>query len=353
MNVAILSVAFMVAQVESPIKRDEVVTFIPTYGHLEKDGSAVLPIHGWIYEPEVDGFLRRQTLELFRKSMGLSPEEAATGIFKERAAFFLVDNERRKKVPVQVGEQVVVMEESGANGHFKGEVRLAADQVKKLQAAGGWVPYRAVVPDGDARQFAGRVQVLAETGFSVITDIDDTIKISEVRKKTALLANTFIREFQAVPGMPAAFQKWQAKGATFHYVSASPWQLYVPLVQFQEKNGFPAGTWHLKDFRWKDSSFWNLLASPEKTKNTAIEPLLQAFPRRKFICVGDSGEKDPEIYAELARKHPDQIVRILIRSVTDEDATAERYRKAFAGLPRECWQVFKEPKEIGTIPGLP
>lgn len=346
MSAALLSVVMAVTQVDSPIKTDEVVTFFPTYGHVEQNGVVVLPIHGWIYEPEMDSFLRRKTLDLFRKSMDLSPDDAATATFKERAAFFLVDNERGKRIPIKIGNQVLVLEESEANGHFRGTVRLPLDTVKKLQTADGWVSYQAVTRPGDPRVFAGRVQVIDDAGFSVITDIDDTIKISEVRNKKALLANTFLKEFQPALGMPELFQQWQGKGAAVHYVSASPWQLYVPLEQFREKQKFPAGSWHLKEFRWKDSSFWNLFASPEKYKPGVIEPILKTYPKRKFICVGDSGEKDPEIYGALARKHPEQIVRILIRDVTGEDATAERYRKAFEGIPKERWQIFKETKEI-------
>jgi hypothetical protein len=39
-------------------------------------------------------------------------------------------------------------------------------------------------------------------------------------------------------------------------------------------------------------------------------------------------------------------MRILIRDVTKEPPEAERYRKAFQGLPKELWQIFKEPLEI-------
>jgi hypothetical protein len=349
MNTVILLLA--VAQVDSPIKTDEVVTFFPTAGAIERN-EAVLPIHGWIFEAEADSILRRQTLELFRKAMELEADATETAIFKARAAFFLVDNERGKAVPIRIGDRVFVMPESEADGHFRGTIRLPLDDIKRLQTADGGLPFQVVMRPGDARRFAGRVQVIGETGFSVITDIDDTIKVSEVRSKASLLANTFLREFQPVAGMAEAFQKWQGRGAAFHYVSASPWQLFPPLAEFQEKHHFPHGSWHLKDFRWKDSSFWNLFSDPERYKPGVIEPLLKAYPRRKFLCVGDSGEKDPEIYAALVRRHPGRIVRILIRDVTGESADSERYRQAFAGLPAESWQIFKEPKELRPVAGL-
>jgi phosphatidate phosphatase APP1 len=183
----------------------------------------------------------------------------------------------------------------------------------------------------------------------VISDIDDTIKVSEVRSKEALLANTFLREYRAVEGMAPAYRPWAAAGAVFHYCSASPWQLYEFLAEFLERTGYPAGTVHLKTFRVKDTSFFNLFASPEEYKRGVIEPILETFPRRRFLLVGDSGEKDPEIYATLARKYPKQVAGILIRDVTDERADAERYRKCFEGLPRERWHIFTDPKELERV----
>ena len=84
-----------------------------------------------------------------------------------------------------------------------------------------------------------------------------------------------------------------------------------------------------------------------------IRPILDRFPQRRFVLVGDSGEKDPEIYAELAPRHPKQISRILIRDVTGEDAKAERYGRIFKGLPRDLWTVFSTPSEIEGLPGQP
>ena len=80
-----------------------------------------------------------------------------------------------------------------------------------------------------------------------------------------------------------------------------------------------------------------------------IQQLLQTYPDRRFVLVGDSGEKDPEVYASVARKHPDQIARIFIRDVTDEPADSPRYQSCFAELPAELWQVFDDPQTL-TLP---
>jgi len=150
--------------------------------------------------------------------------------------------------------------------------------------------------------------------------------------------------------MANLYQEWAQKSrAQFCYVSASPWQLYSPLADFINSNGFPAGVFYLKSFRWKDESFFNLFESPEKYKPGVIEPLMKRFPNRQFILVGDSGERDPEIYGALARNHPEQVAKILIRDVTEEGAGAKRFQEAFHHLQPTLWAIFREPAEIKDI----
>jgi phosphatidate phosphatase APP1 len=182
-----------------------------------------------------------------------------------------------------------------------------------------------------------------------VSDIDDTVKESHVTDRGELLANTFLREFRAVAGMAETYRTWAAREAVFHYVSASPYQLHEPLTRFLDSAGFPTGSMDMKRFRWKDSSVANLFASSPEIKRPAIEALLTAFPRRKFALVGDSGEEDPELYADLARNHPEQVVRVLIRDVAGDGLRSTRFAEAFRGLPRERWVVFREAAELRDV----
>ncbi len=274
-------------------------------------------------------------------------------VFTERARPFLVDNQQGKAISVRLGTKDYPVGQSGANGHFRGTIRLGKEEAAALVRGpggqAGWVMFQAVTPPGDDRIFPGKVGLLAETGISVISDVDDTVKVSQVRDRRELLANTFLREFRGVPGMAEAYRKWAADGAAFHYVSASPWQLYDPLARFLAAEGFPDGSFHLKVFRLKDPSFFDLYADPEAYKRRAIEPILKSFPGRKFVLVGDSGEKDPEVYGALARDHRAQIVRIFIRDVTGEPADGERYRTAFQAVGKERWRVFRSADEIRDL----
>ena len=49
-----------------------------------------------------------------------------------------------------------------------------------------------------------------------------------------------------------------------------------------------------------------------------ITNLITHLPKRRFILVGDSGEKDPEVYRAIKRLFPNQVEKILIRDVLGE-----------------------------------
>jgi hypothetical protein len=349
----------------SPIKPDEVVLFFPSIAHQIEDGRAwEMEVHGWIHEPEERSLFRRAAVELFRKSLGLEKADEASAIFRQRARWFLVDSERGKRISVRIGQTEYPVDVSAADGHFRGTIRLSEEEARVLAPAEAGsarrLRFQAGTRPGDGRVFAGNAQLVGPTGVSVISDIDDTIKVSNVADRKQLLANTFLREFQAVPGMASLYRRWAEEGAVFHYVSASPWQLYVPLAEFLQAAGFPHGSFHLKDFHGVGKGLVELFATPERTKRRAIEPILAPFPQRKFVLVGDSGELDPEIYGALAREHPDQIARILIRDLTGMTACRDqdRYRTCFAGLPPEVWSVFQTsndgvPSDVTRLLPLP
>ncbi len=343
------------------LKRDEQIEFYPSAARRVAGATNFwrTEIRGRVFEPEQ----RSMTLATLREALdlkGVAMSVAEERVLNQRARLFLVDHERGKKIFIRLGTNEFFIGKSGADGQFMGSVLLSDTEMERrapprpepgaispLAETVLGAPFRAALAAVDTRVFSGEVFLLEEQGLSVISDIDDMIKITEVRDRQATLRNTFLRDFQPVSGMAEFYQTLaRSNSAAFHYISASPWQLYEPLVAFVRTNGFPVGTFALKEFRWKDKSFFNLFANPEKYKSGVIEPLLNQFPKRKFILIGDSGERDPEIYAALARKFPEQIVGIYIRDVTGESADTERYIKAFREVPFAKWQIFRVPSDL-------
>ncbi len=322
------------------LKLDEELRLFPVIAAHQGSQWKVV-VHAWVYEPERNSLERRAALLPLRAALGLIDGDGDTELFAQRARAFLVDNERGKRVVVDIAERRYELERTDADGHSRTELQVPADALSS-----GPTPVVAVLPDGDTRRFAGVIHPLPGNGMSVISDIDDTIKVTEVRSHRATLRNTFLRPFEAVPGMSTVYASWARQGTSFHYVSASPWQLYADLDALFIAAGFPAGSVHLKSFRWKDESFFSLFQKPLEYKGPIIRGLLADCAPRAFVLVGDSGEADPEIYATMYQEAPSRVRHIFIRDVTGEPRHAERYARVFARVPADRWTVFTDP---GTL----
>ena len=141
------------------------------------------------------------------------------------------------------------------------------------------------------------------------------------------------------------------------------------LSVFIKQHGFPPGSAHLNQISNP------LKYNPIKHKHQAIESIIGAFPNRKFILVGDSGEADLETYNNIAKEFPGKIARIYIHDVThprikgtkrkvvqsvegeekEEGGTArirdfdQRVKKAFEEKAAEDGCIFQDPLDLREI----
>ncbi|CAM2070535.1 DUF2183 domain-containing protein [Sulfidibacter corallicola] len=324
------------------IASDEEIVFFPSLAKQSAEGTWQAQVHGWIFEPEFDSRTRRALAASLRKALGdLTDSEAR--LFEERMRWFLVDNERGKRITILLGEHQFTLDKSDASGHFHGEMTLPEKSPDS---------FAAVTSPRDTRLFRGRLHRVSDGGWAVVSDIDDTIKISGVLDKRELLINTFCRPFAPTPGLAEIYRQWAARDASFFYVSASPWQLYPDLAEFIRSNRFPLGVFFLRPLRVKDRTFYHFLFEDKIAyKRERILNLYRDFPTKKFLLVGDSGEKDPEVYGEIAARYPKRTLAILIRQVRekpDPDRLSD-LAKRVAPIPVV---VFREHEELAGFDPL-
>lgn len=140
----------------------------------------------------------------------------------------------------------------------------------------------------------------------------------------------------------------------FFYLSASPYNLYPFLKRFRDQH-FPTGTMILRNASWQNLGglITSLQQNTQEYKVSRIEKIHSWFPRRQFVCIGDSTQSDPESYGECARKFPGWIKAIYINKVTDiaemdvkNRNSDERFEKAFKGLDRSLWHVYTDAGEL-------
>jgi phosphatidate phosphatase APP1 len=204
--------------------------------------------------------------------------------------------------------------------------------IETAPPADGWssVPLELITEVGTPPRSATAPVLIPSTsaGYGVISDMDDTVLQSEVTNflraaRMVLLENARTRlPFAGV----AAFYRALREGAggqqnPIFYVSSSPWNLYDVISGFLEAEEIPAGPLLLRD--------WDLGRSLFRTaefKTREIRQILETYPSLAFILIGDSGQEDPEIYAEVVAAHPGRIRAVYIRRVEPRPDRSEAIR---------------------------
>lgn len=214
-------------------------------------------------------------------------------------------------------------------GYFSFEIVLPA-----ALASTGWhaVALELIDPiSADGKPVHATADVLvppSSARFGVISDIDDTILWTNVTNRLRMMlmlarSNAHTRKpFKGVAAFYRALHDGASggEGNPFFYVSSSPWHLFPSLVDFLRVQEIPVGPLMLKELGLRKVFGSNRHFSHKLDK---IENILRFYPQMEFILIGDSGEKDPEIYAEVVRQHPKAVRAIYIRNVNPDPARIE------------------------------
>ncbi len=262
-----------------------------------------------------------------------------------------------------------------ANGYF-----LLDEQVEGLDALAndeGWLAFEVAYKDFTSQRiiqlenrFPGEMLIpclpsITDAGsvsFGVISDIDDTIIHTGLVStfKWRVIYNTFLKTASKRTPLEGAAEFYHLlhrghsgkESNPIFYVSHSPWNLYRYLEFFLKKNDFPKGPILLREF----SEFRNRKKSGDKPqKQHEILNILKTYPEMKLILIGDSGERDPDIYLEIAELHPDKILAIYLRSVKHKKKMLrvhglyENYKTTPVLLVDSSKQAIEHARENGFI----
>jgi phosphatidate phosphatase APP1 len=171
----------------------------------------------------------------------------------------------------------------------------------------GWTPVRAsadvLVPGPD-------------TELGIVSDIDDTVLQTHVTHRLRMIWTTLVENAQTRLPFEGTTELYRslvagpggrARNPVF-YVSKSPWNLYDVLVEFLDRQELPRGPLLLRDMGLYSEA-------PLDHKTSAIEKILATYRDLPFVLIGDSGERDPDVYLQIAARFPGRIRVIYIRDV--------------------------------------
>ncbi len=219
----------------------------------------------------------------------------------------------------------------------------AAETVEPLD--GGWYPATAevlAVPHGErpVGEYTGEVADLsAEARLAIVTDIDDTLLqtgITSLFKLRALYLTLVANAYTRLPfaGAPELYQAMVSgpderveEANPVFYLSRSPWNLYDLLRDFLDQRAFPKGPIFLRDvgFAYRPKK------SERGHKEGTLLRLIDDFPAQRFVLIGDSGERDADIYHSVMKQFPERIAAVVIRNVKN-NANARRIERMFAEI---------------------
>ena len=167
----------------------------------------------------------------------------------------------------------------------------------------------------------------ATAQFGIVSDIDDTILMTGVQRVRQMVVQTFTGSSltrTAFPGVVELYRDLAAGVNPVFYISSSPWNLHSFLLGFLRHRDFPIGPVLLRDLLGTRAG--------REQKHQRIREVLDLHPDLRFVLLGDSGEKDPQVYADIVREYPDRIIAVYIREVRLDpgDGRVEKVSGAWA-----------------------
>ncbi len=197
----------------------------------------------------------------------------------------------------------------------------------------GALPVAATAREGkEEASVEGKAQVISDAApFLVLSDFDDTVAVTNVRSKRGMVSSALLKDEDSQPvveGMADLYRCLREGAETppgFAFVSGSPIEYAPRLERFLSKHGFPAAALHLRQLGPGTLSGY---------KEPVLRALLSRFPQ-PVVLVGDSGEKDPEVYATIRHEFPGRVLAVFIR---DAGGSADAARL-------EGMVLFKTPVE--------
>ena len=161
------------------------------------------------------------------------------------------------------------------------------------------------------------LRVGSSSRFAVLSDIDDTVMETGAENVARNLWTTFTgnaltrRVYPRVPELYRALHAHRDGVVNpVFYLSSSPWNLYRLIHGVLARDGVPWGPIFLRDYGLDERKLLSSTHGDHKLRNgRAVMDHLDGLP---FVLIGDLGQKDPSIYAQLAREHPGQVAGVII-----------------------------------------
>lgn len=124
-------------------------------------------------------------------------------------------------------------------------------------------------------------------GLTVVSDIDDILRITKIYDPKEGLLNSFARPYVQWENMPQIYANWSQSlpNTHFHYLTTLPEQVTRNYEEFIYDT-YPAGSFDTRPLNFSDVS------ETLSVRQFLLVKLFETFPQRKFILVADTSNSD-------------------------------------------------------------
>ena len=221
--------------------------------------------------------------------------------------------------------------------HAPIELRGAGNAVAATTDAEGYID-ETIPTDGLAERTAwGTVDARLEGGppvampvlhvgrnarFGIVSDVDDTVMQTGAENLARNLWTTFTGNpltRHVYRHVPALYRGLVEHGGVptnpVFYLSSSPWNLYSLIEEVLRRNHVPWGPIFLRDYGIDRDKFIKNTHGQHKIGNASR--LLDELDGLPFILIGDLGQADAKVYAEVVRRHPGRVIGVIVHQPSD------------------------------------
>jgi Uncharacterized conserved protein (DUF2183) len=124
-------------------------------------------------------------------------------------------------------------------------------------------------------------------GLTIISDIDDILRVTKIYKPKEGLLNSFARPFTQWMNMPDIYANWSRSlpDTHFHYLTTTPEQVTRNYMDFIFKT-YPGGSFDTRPLNFSD------ISATLAIRRFLLDKIFLTYPQRKFVLVADTSNSD-------------------------------------------------------------
>ncbi|KAI9715149.1 MAG: hypothetical protein M1812_006128 [Candelaria pacifica] len=185
------------------------------------------------------------------------------------------------------------------------------------------------------------------TGLTIISDIDDILRITKIYQPKEGLLNSFARPFIQWMNMPELYANWSRSipDFHFHYLTTTLEQVTRNYMDFIYKT-YPGGSFDTRPLNFSDVS------ATLSIRKYLLDRIFETYPKRKFILVGDTSNSDVmKDYPQMVTDYPNQVQCIFLRntSSTDPEDKFPYDTSGFKNLNQQSYMFFNVPDDLKNL----